>query len=283
MGFVNVRPAAWVVALTALGAGCGGGGSTLPAAPSGTVVSIAVASSGATIYMGASEVFTAVATYSSGGSETIRTGAWSTDAPSIATVELGTGKVTGVGSGNVTVSVDYQGVRGSRTVRSQPNYSGVWNADSTLPNMGYTVTSCDQTEGFADANVCSNFTGKTLPFAFQFSQTVDVLSGNTILGQVGTTNFTSTVQLDGSVTVISQAFLGTTIEIDVEWDLICKQAGTIGGTMTQTWQDQATTGRMIVKADLHPPTRIAAALATSRARLARPASLADVVAAVVRR
>lgn len=231
--------------------GCGGGGNAgndqMPPAPSGTIVSIAVTSSAPTLFLGATETFSAVATYTSGATQTLTGGAWTTDAPAVATVD-GTGRATGVANGEVTISIDDQGVRGSKHVRVLPNYGGSWIGN-------YTVVSCTPTEGFADQNVCGNFNaGQTLQYRLQFTQTADVVSGLTIIGLLGSTTTSSIVNTDGSLTFMPQLFVGT-VQIDLIWNLTSVLPNVINGTVTQTWVDTTTPGQMVVEGALQSPTR----------------------------
>jgi hypothetical protein len=264
----------------AFAVGCGGGGgggssAVLPAAPSGTVVSIQVTSSGPAVFLGTPETFSAIATYSSGGTQTIVGGVWSTDNGTIAIVDA-TGKFIPEGNGEVTVFIDFQGVRGSKKIRVLPNYAGLWIGS-------YTVTSCTQTDGFADGNLCSNFVGQAPQFFFQFTQATDTLSGYTGLGRlpIGSTIFTATIDLDGSVAFTTQFFIGTT-EIDVAWSLTCAVAGVINGTVSQTWQDSTVTGQMVVAGDIHNPAKQAVARVQNLGGLRPTLSLAEAIAAAVR-
>ncbi len=249
----------WLFALVMIVAACGSGGgtTTTPPAPSGTVVAISVSSSGPTVFLGIPETFTAVATLSTGATENLAVGAWSSSAPSIAVVETNTGKVTSVANGEVTVSVDYQGVRGSKAVRVVPNYAGNWFGM-------YVVTSCTQTDGFADTNVCSGFpVGQTFQYGLQLSQTADVVSGHTTIGVLQTNEFTANVGLDGAMSFTATVFVGT-LKIDVLWNLASTQPGIITGSLAQNWQDQSMAGEMDVAGSLRPPTRQALRAATSR-------------------
>ena len=149
--------AAWATCAAIAAIGCGssdnsGDNNTTPPAPSGTIVSIAVNSSAPTMFLEASETFTAVATYTGGATQTVTGGAWATDASAVAQVDASTGRVVALSNGEATISFDYQGVRGSKHVRVLPNYGGSWDGIGK-----YTIASCTQTEGFADTNVCGNF------------------------------------------------------------------------------------------------------------------------------
>ena len=235
--------------------GCGGGGTAgnnqMPPAPSGTIVSIAVNSSAPTLFLGATETFSAVATYTSGATQTVTGAAWTTDAPSVAPVDS-SGRVTGAANGEVTISVDYQGVHGSKHVRVLPNYGGSWIGS-------YTVVSCTPTEGFADQNVCASFNvGQTFQYRLLFTQTADVVSGLTGIGLLGSTTTSSTVNADGSLTFTTQVFVGT-VQIDLVWNLTSVLPNVINGTVTQTWMDLTTPGQMVIEGALQSPTKQSAA------------------------
>jgi Big-like domain-containing protein len=256
--------------------GCGGGnnGSTPPPiAPSGTVVSITVSSSGSSVYLGGVETFTATATLSTGGTQSLLVGTWSTSSAAIATVDSATGKVTGVATGTVTISLDYQGVHGSKPVRVVPFYAGNWAGS-------YIVSGCTQAQGFSDTNQCSNFPiGKSLQYGLQLAQAFDVVSGTTNIGLIGMSGDTETIQPDGSLNLTTNAFAGTTT-IVASWTLISQSAGVLGGTLSQHWTDSAITGSMDITATLNPPTRLSAVGRALDGRREPPRSLAEVLAAV---
>jgi hypothetical protein len=256
--------------------GCGGGnnGSTPPPiAPSGTVVSIAVSSSGSSVYLGGVETFTATATLSTGGTQSLLVGTWSTSSAAIATVDSTTGKVTGVANGTVTISLDYQGVRGSKSVRVVPFYAGNWAGS-------YIVSGCTQAQGFSDTNQCSNFPiGKSLQYGLQLAQAFDVVSGTTNIGLIGMSGDTETIQPDGSLNLTTNAFAGTTT-IVASWTLISQSAGVLGGTLSQHWTDSVVAGSMDITATLNPPTRLSAVGRALDGGREPPRSLAEVLAAV---
>lgn len=248
-----MRRTAMFVLMTIVTIGCGSSGSSdsnnnaMPPAPSGTIVSIAVNSSGPTLFLGASETFTAVATYTSGATQTLTTAAWSTDAPAVALVDSA-GHVTTVSNGEVTIAADYQGMHASKHVRVLPNYAGIWIGN-------YTIVSCTPTDGFADKNLCGSFNvGQTFQYGLQLTQNADVVSGLTIIGLLGSSTTSGTVSTDGSLTLTPQIFVGT-VEIDLVWKLTCAQANAIGGTVTETWTDTTTPGQMVIEGALQRPTR----------------------------
>lgn len=265
-----------MIGLLVVTGGCGGGnnGSTPPPiAPSGTVVSITVSSGGSSVYLGGVETFTATATLSTGGTQSLLVGTWSTSSAAIATVDSATGKVTGVANGTVTISLDYQGVRGSKSVRVVPFYAGNWAGS-------YIVSGCTQAQGFSDTNQCSNFPiGRSLQYGLQLAQAFDVVSGTTNIGLIGMSGDTETIQPDGSVNLTTNAFAGTTT-IVASWTLISQSAGVLGGTLSQHWTDSVITGSMDITATLNPPTRLSAVGRALDGRREPPRSLAEVVATV---
>ena len=238
--------AAALVAITAIG--CGSNSTNaMPPAPSGTIVSIAVNSSAPTLFLGATETFAAVATYTSGATQTLTGGAWTTDTPAVALVDS-VGRVTTVTNGEATISVDYLGMHASKQVRVLPNYAGSWSGF-------YTIVSCTPTDGFAAKNLCDSFNiGQTRQYGLQLTQNADVVSGITIIGILGSTTASGTVNMDGSLTLTPPIFVGT-VEIDLVWKLTCAQANAIGGTVTQTWTDLVTPGQMVIEGALQRPTK----------------------------
>ncbi len=77
--------------------------------PKDAVMSLTMTASSQTFYVGTSEIFNATATMFDGSTKAITGGVWSSDVPSVATVEASTGKVAFVGEGWVLISVDYEG------------------------------------------------------------------------------------------------------------------------------------------------------------------------------
>jgi Bacterial Ig-like domain (group 2) len=131
----------WVLGL-ALAAACGDGGPSKATAPSLTSITV---SGSDLLLIGQSEAFMAVDNTGSA----VTTPWWVTDAPSIVTVDGPTGRVTAVGVGTATVVATSSGVRGTKTVRTLPNFTGTWSGQ-------YEDTRCEATGGWADARVCLN-------------------------------------------------------------------------------------------------------------------------------
>ena len=137
MSTVLKRP--WVLGLT-LAAACGGGGPAKATAPSLTSITV----SGSDLLLtGQSEAFTAVDNTGSA----VTTAWWGTDAPSIVTVDGPTGRVTAVGIGTATVVAAQSGVRGTKTVRTLPNFNGTWSGQ-------YEDTRCEATGGWVGGCSC---------------------------------------------------------------------------------------------------------------------------------
>src|SRR4026208_1823691 len=105
----------WLVSL-ALATGCGGGVSSTPTAPAVPPVTRIAVSGSDLLLIGNSETFTA--TSESGRLTALAR--WQGDAPTVATVESLTGRVTAVGTGTATISVDANGVRGTKLIRTLP-------------------------------------------------------------------------------------------------------------------------------------------------------------------
>jgi Bacterial Ig-like domain (group 2) len=115
----------WVLGL-ALAAACGDGGPSKPTTPSLTSITV---SGSDLLLIGQSEAFMAVDNTGSA----VTTPWWVTDAPSIVTVDGPTGRVTAVGVGTATVVATSSGVRGTKTVRTLPNFTGTWSGSTRTP------------------------------------------------------------------------------------------------------------------------------------------------------
>jgi len=82
-----------------------------------------------------------------------------------------------------------------------------------MPSLGgtftgtYTVTSCTQSGGVALANLCGTpfSQGASLQYTFNFTQSVDVISGRFFMGTIEFDNITGTIGLGGNLTFESRA------------------------------------------------------------------------------
>jgi hypothetical protein len=253
------------------------GSNSSPAPPSPTTTSVTVNSTSSQVLLGASEAFGAVATLSNGTTVQVTTGSWSTDAPSVAQVD-GSGRVTGAASGTATISVIYQGTRGSKQIRVLPNYQGNWLGS-------YVVGSCSETQEFQNPDFCGTVfpTGRVFPLVFIFTQSGTALSGTAILGQLASSNSTAPIQNDGSVLLPAIATLSPSTFTET-WSLNQTQVGKISGTLHVLITNTTLLGSATMDASLIN-TNIASSSATASTghlhNLTRPQSL-DALAEMLR-
>jgi hypothetical protein len=212
----------FIVALAFTAVACGGGDS--PTGPSSrTPSSITVNSSSDQLHVGASETFTATAVLDNGQTQAVTGGVWGGDAATVAAVEASTGRVTGVGSGMVTVFVDYQGARGTKLMRILPNFQGTWSGS-------YIVNGCSQTGAFALADICGDTlsTNRVLPMSMTTTQSRDAVNGQFALGTIVGSG-TGPVQTHGELNFAGTARSGD-LSFDTFWSMHSSQPGRITGT-----------------------------------------------------
>ena len=138
-----MKPIATALCLALLGTACNSTppGSPQMHGPAGQPTSITV-SGGDLLFIGASEVFTATA-----DTDAPFAPRWGSDAPSIATVDA-TGRVTAVNTGTATIFAEARGIRGTKSIRTLPNFDGKW--------FGYSaVTRCEASGDFLRDNYCN--------------------------------------------------------------------------------------------------------------------------------
>jgi len=266
------RTFALVALVTA--AGCGGGSS--PAQPSGSPSSITVSSSSDQLHVGASETFTATAVLGNGQTQAVTGGTWGGDAPSVAMVEGGTGRVTGAGSGMVTIFVDYQGVRGSKLIRVLPNFQGTWSGS-------YIVTGCTQTGAFALADVCDDTfsTNRVLPMSMTSTQTRDAVNGQFALGSVAGSG-SGPVQTGGELNFVGTARSGD-LSLDTTWSMHSAQPGRITGAARFIARFSGLSGEARIDVTIRDLNRTSS-VQTGAPAVSRPVtSLADLSAALAGR
>jgi len=190
-----------------------------------TVVSITVNSTALQVLLGRPETFTAIANFSNGTNQVVTDGVWGSEQPTVASVESGTGRVTGLISGEATIFVTTQGLRGSKRINVRPNYANVWSGT-------YAVTSCSETGGVATLAFCtSNFTiGRELPHVLILSQLNATVSGQTALGSLLSNPFTVPMAIDGSVT-INATYLSGALTVAQVWHLNITERSIAMGTV----------------------------------------------------
>ncbi len=261
-----------VVILAVGSVACGGGGSSTPTAPSPTTTSITVNFTGTQLFLGATETFTATATLSNGTTQNVTTGTWGTDAPSVATVTPA-GAVTGVASGEVTVFVDFQGVRGTKRITVRPNFQGNWVGS-------YSVTGCNPTGAWV--SFCDNFSnGRVLPLRLNLTQSGATVSGRTALGTLLSDNFTASISTSGVLQIVA-TYRDGTLTIDQVWTLHSTVPTRITGTLTQTWRDSGFSGQMVVHTNVFNTNTESSALSAMESSGPSIRSLQDALQALAR-
>lgn len=252
---------------------CGGGGS--PTAP--TPTSITINSTGALLFVGQTETFTATVTFSNGTTQVLTGGTWGSDAPAVATVNAASGLVTTVAPGLVSIFVDGQGLRGTKQITVSPSYAGFWNGQ-------YSVTACTQTGDFAVAPLA--FCGSlivvgvtTPPVAFNLSQTGTTISGQTFLGTLGSTPFTTVAGPTGALS-FQALYVEDTFRIAQAWNLNISAQNQLAGTVVQTWTDATLTGQMVVSGTMLNVVKSSADQARDVRPNVKPRSWADIAAAI---
>jgi hypothetical protein len=226
------------------------GGSSTPTAPS--ITNITVNASSDILLMGKSETFTAVA--SSGALSNPR---WGSDNTAVATVDAATGLVAIVGLGAATIYVDSSGARGTKLIRTLPDFGGDWKGT-------YVLTGCQASGDFILGEFCSLFSpGSVLPMQLHLTQTRDAVTGTFSFGA-----------LPGNVTAgtaagstLSLTGLSTDPSIPVQLQngrFDSTSSGAISGSFEQAWSFGITglTGAARTTAEIQTMTRSTASLAS---------------------
>ena len=214
---------------------CGSSPATMPTTPTPTTFTVGVTSPDSMVYFTATEQMTAVA--SDGRA---LTGTWTTDNPVVATVSP-TGLVTPTGAGQSTVIFTAStGQTGSKLLRALPNLNGTFAGQ-------YAVISCAQNGQVPDSNLCGIFAVGSQPsYTFNWTQSVDVLSGRFFLGTTEFDNISSTIDLAGNFTFESHAAGTGTSLIDATWNAFSHQPGTLGGNLTSIWTATGLSGQATI-------------------------------------
>lgn len=215
-------------AILAIGlASCGGKGATpTNPTPTPTITGLTIASTTDLMKIGQSETFTLTATMSDGTTRPA-TGTWRSDSPAVATVDS-TGRVTGVASGETSISADSGNARATpRAIRVLPDYQGRWAGD-------WRVTSCTTDGDWARTDICRDVPVGSLPsLALALTQDRDNAAGTATLDDV-------TGPVQGPVRPGGQLNLGgafTTTDEGIVLDI------TISDWETVTTDNQRMTGR----------------------------------------
>lgn len=245
--------------------------------PPPTAQSITVTSSSDLLHIGISETFTATATMSDGSSRAVTGGVWGGDNPNVATVEAATGQVTIVGSGMVSIFVDYQGKRGSKVIRGIPNYQGAWTGS-------YRIVSCTCTGDFRAIDFCSLFpVNMVFPTNLNLIQDGDSVQGSFHLGTL-VADTSGPIQTNGQL-LLTGFVREPPITMDVSWRMQSKNPGQITGSLTQLWRMTGLSGDARIKANIRNLNRtstMATTLVPSTSRMLNP-TLKDLFRALIRR
>ena len=101
-------------------AGCGGGDQgrdPILGLPAADVISVSVTPANASVVVGATQQFLAIATYTDGSSRDVSVGAtWTSATPAVATVNATTGLAAGVNAGTSVIAAAFSGKSGSATL-----------------------------------------------------------------------------------------------------------------------------------------------------------------------
>jgi hypothetical protein len=241
---------AGLTGVLALAAACGSKpslGSQLAPTANLTVASLALNANPPPV--GGFSQASATATYSNGNTGAVVTG-FSTDAPGIATANA-SGRLTGNAIGDVTVIVDYQGVRATKTLRVLPGYAGVYSGT-------YTVTSCEEAGEFTSQGLCALLaTQATLPIAFNTQQSADLtgVTGQFAIGQlIGAGE--GVVAADGQLSYSGTFTAGTAHLALQDMRVTSTTPGQFTGTFRQVWTDDMLTGQTTVLCAMSTVSRV---------------------------
>src|ERR1051326_4783430 len=220
----GVMRIAAVLCLGVLASACGSNSQ----APTPTVSTVTISSANSNVFIGATEQMTASAALSNATTQ-VPNCVGGGDAPAVASINASSGLVAGLSSGMETVWCDSSGRRGTKLLRVLPNYAGTWSGS-------YFITGCSQSDAYAPANFCGNFTtNQVLPYNFVMTQSPDSVAGRFFLGTIQFDQTTGPVATDGSLVFASRNVSGSN-SIDVVWTLNSAAAGRITGTHRQVWR-----------------------------------------------
>ena len=168
---------------------------------------------------------------------------WGGDNSAVATVDAGTGAVTGVATGKVTIWAQNTGGRATRLLSVIPSYNGKWTGS-------YSVNGCQETGDIAAADFCDMFfPGEILNIGFDLSQPRDQVTGSFALGDLAGTLSSSIVNgVDGSLP-LTGSFTnsdGLTVQLQ-NLRATSPSPGTMKGSFDQVWSvaGAAGTGRLV--------------------------------------
>lgn len=198
-------------------------------------VTITVSSPNTNVLFGSTEQMTATAS----DGRALTEGTWVSDTPSVATITT-TGLVTPVGAGFSNISFALNGRQATKRLRALPDLNGTFAGK-------YDVTSCTETGQVADANLCAVFplgsAGMFSTYAFNFTQSGDLVTGRFFIGTVLFENVSGTIDPAGNLSVGTRATTTPPTVVDASWSLVASRPNTFGGTVSQVWTHTGLTGQ----------------------------------------
>jgi Bacterial Ig-like domain (group 2) len=259
--------------------GCGGGGGS-PTPPSRVPQSLTVNPAATNLIKIAQEqTYTASTHYSTGADSTV-SATWQSDNQNVASID-GTGKATGLDSGEATLIAKAEGLTGTLKIRVVPDYQGTWNGE-------YVIRACRASGGFDPKDFCSadGFkAGQRLPITFALTQDRDRLSGSVFIGTLEhTLDASSAIRVDGGA-ALSGAGSATVEDVKVDTTInpvaIRASGPSLTGSFTLTLGVSGVAGSAAFDAHLGAVTRTAAT-ASLRATSFHFSSLRDLIEAARR-
>ena len=257
-----------LVLIASLAAACSSdGGGTAPAP---VIVAPTISTPNTMIYIGQSVQFSAT------GGGTIH---WGGDAPHVATVDQTTGRVTGVGTGRVTIWAENEGGRTTRLLRGLPSYAGSWRGN-------YTIQDCQSIGDFAAGGFCGSFfRGQSLNTRYELSQTDDRVTGTFALGDLTGTFNPSTVAENGQLPMTGGLSSGGTSVTIENLRFESATPGVITGQFEQLWGFSGLSGWGRIYCRIETVTRTAGgpSFGFTAPSSAEPLSLEEMIRRVLRR
>jgi len=185
---LTTRVITWgLLAVAGLGAfGCGESSSVT--GPGRAIANITVASAADLVLIGSALSFQAIAAYSD-GTTTVVSPSWSSDAPSVMTIDQGTGTARAVGSGQATISADLQGRHASKVIRSIPDFAGTFNGQ-----LQHTAVAPGRSPG------CAGAVGSTSALELSLVQSGDTVQGSLTLAGVAI-DVKGSIAVDGTLSL----------------------------------------------------------------------------------
>jgi len=215
-----------------------------------TTYSITIIASANILKIGITETFTANYVGSDGSSVPITDGKWGDDNDAVATVVEATGAVTIVGVGQITIFVDYKGIRGTILIRGIPDFQGTWSGT-------YAVTKCEAQGTLAAENFCNNFpVGEVFTTTITVTQNLAAVTGQGTMRNI-TQTINGTIGLDGTLTLTGLPIVPEGQDVKILFWLLRKDSpNACRGNTVEVWMKPGfTPGEGAVEGSLQEFTR----------------------------